>query len=141
MVETKVGNLALKITGIILKTVTGILVVAALGWALLVWLIDKQIHVLTPNDQTFINLNSLGSQLNEFRRNCGAFPSTEQGLRALWNPPPTLRCRDNTAEKRNKVRTFVEQVSKDGWGKQIQYFSDGETFRLEASNGRTIKGP
>ena len=61
--------------------------------------------------------------LNMFRLHVGRYPTTEEGLRALWEKPDTL---DETDKW---VGPYIEDVNslKDPWGKnEYQYRSPGE---------------
>ncbi len=74
-----------------------------------------------------INMNNLDARLKEFRRKCGFYPTTEQGLEALVTKPTGGReCKDYPANG------FIEgeQVPKDPWDGDFVYESDGKTFNI-----------
>ena len=72
-------------------------------------------------------MNNLDARLKEFRRKCGFYPTTEQGLEALVTKPSGGReCRDYPPNG------FIEdsQVPKDPWNNDFIYESDGKTFNI-----------
>lgn len=74
-----------------------------------------------------IQMNNLDGRLKEFRRKCGFFPTTEQGLEALITKPSGGReCKDYPQNG------FIEesQVPKDPWEHDFIYESDGKTFNI-----------
>ncbi|MCK6596483.1 MAG: type II secretion system major pseudopilin GspG [Bacteriovoracaceae bacterium] len=76
---------------------------------------------------TRIQMNNLDARLKEFRRKCGFYPTTEQGLEALVTKPSGGReCRDYPPNG------FIEdsQVPKDPWNNDFIYESDGKTFNI-----------
>lgn len=78
-------------------------------------------------NSTKIQMSNLDGRLKEFRRKCGFFPSTEQGLEALVTKPVGGReCKDYPQNG------FVEdnQVPKDPWDHDFVYESDGKTFNI-----------
>ncbi len=73
-------------------------------------------------DQTKIAFGQLTSNLQLYRVNVGKYPTTEQGLKALVaNPGDNKNWRGPYTEE-NKL--------KDPWGNDIQYSSDGKSFKL-----------
>jgi len=76
-----------------------------------------------------IQMSNLDGRLKEFRRKCGFFPTTEQGLEALVSKPTGGReCKDYPQNG------FVEndQVPKDPWEHEFIYESDGKTFNISS---------
>ncbi len=76
---------------------------------------------------TKIQMNGLDARLKEFRRKCGFYPTTEQGLEALVTKPTGGReCKDYPANG------FIdgESVPKDPWDGDFIYESDGKTFNI-----------
>ena len=73
-----------------------------------------------------IQINSLKTGLKEFRRKCGFYPSSEDGLNALVEPPSGRECRNYPPEG------FLEDgvVPLDPWDYDFQYSSDGRTFEI-----------
>lgn len=85
-----------------------------------------------------IQMSNLDGRLKEFRRKCGFFPTTEQGLEALVTKPSGGReCRDYPQNG------FIEdnQVPKDPWENDFVYESDGKTFNITSyGNDREAGG-
>lgn len=76
---------------------------------------------------TKIQINSFASRLKEYKRKCGLYPSTEQGLEALLSKPTTGReCRNYPPEG------FIEaeEIHKDPWDEDFYYKSNGRTFNI-----------
>lgn len=84
-----------------------------------------------------IQMNGLDTVLKEFRRKCGFYPSTEQGLEALVTKPTGSReCRDYP------TNGFLEngEVPKDPWENDYVYESDGRTFNIHSLGADGIEG-
>jgi general secretion pathway protein G len=80
-------------------------------------------------NSTKIQMSNLDGRLKEFRRKCGFYPTTEQGLEALVTKPAGGReCKDYPQNG------FVEdnQVPKDPWDHDFVYESDGKTFNISS---------
>lgn len=77
---------------------------------------------------TRIQMSGLEGRLKEFRRKCGSYPATEQGLEALVTKPSGGReCKDYPQSG------FIDgdQVPKDAWDRDFIYeSSDGKTFNI-----------
>ncbi len=73
------------------------------------------------NKSAKIQMQSLGQRLKEFRRHCGFYPSTEQGLDALINAPTGGRTCKNFAPG-----GYIEggKIPEDPWGSEFEYSSD-----------------
>lgn len=74
-----------------------------------------------------IQMSSLDGRLKEFKRKCGFYPTTEQGLEALISKPTGGReCKDYPPNG------FIEdnQLPKDPWDHDFIYESDGKTFNI-----------
>ena len=74
-----------------------------------------------------INMQGLDSRLKEFRRKCGFYPTSEQGLEALVTKPTGGReCKDYP------TNGFIEgeTLPKDPWDNDFIYESDGKTFNI-----------
>lgn len=74
-----------------------------------------------------IQMSNLDARLKDFRRKCGFYPTTEQGLEALVNKPTGGReCKDYPQNG------FIEgdAVPKDPWENDFIYESDGRTFNM-----------
>lgn len=76
---------------------------------------------------TKIQMSNLDARLKDFRRKCGFYPTTEQGLESLVTKPTGGReCKDYP------TNGFIEgeQVPKDPWDNDFIYESDGKTFNI-----------
>ncbi len=73
-----------------------------------------------------IQINTIKGTLKEFRRKCGFYPSTEDGLNALVEAPSSRECRNYPPEG------FLEDgfVPLDPWEYDYSYTSDGSTFEI-----------
>ncbi|MFA6237530.1 MAG: type II secretion system major pseudopilin GspG [Bacteriovorax sp.] len=78
-------------------------------------------------NSTKIQMSNLEGRLKEFRRKCGFYPTTEQGLEALVSKPTGGReCKDYPQNG------FIDgdQVPKDPWEHDFIYESDGKTYNI-----------
>jgi general secretion pathway protein G len=76
---------------------------------------------------TQIQMSGLDARMKDFRRRCGFYPTTEQGLEALMTKPTGGReCKDYP------VNGFIEGESlpQDAFGNDFIYESDGKTFNI-----------
>lgn len=74
-----------------------------------------------------IQMSNLEGRLKEFKRKCGFYPTTEQGLEALVSKPTGGKeCKDYPQNG------FVEgdQVPKDPWDHDFIYESDGKSINI-----------
>lgn len=74
-----------------------------------------------------IQMSNLDGRLKEFRRKCGFYPTTEQGLESLIAKPTGGReCKDYPPNG------FIdgEQIPKDPWDNDYIYESDGKAFNI-----------
>jgi len=71
-----------------------------------------------------IQLETLSHSLSYYQIDVGAYPTTEQGLKALWQSPGTLPAWDGPYVRR-------EQQLTDPWGKPFSYRSPGEKRPFE----------
>jgi general secretion pathway protein G len=74
-----------------------------------------------------INMSNLDGRLKEFKRKCGFYPTTEQGLEALITKPTGGReCKDYPPSG------FIEDntIPKDPWDHDFIYESDGRTVNI-----------
>lgn len=79
-------------------------------------------------DLTVAAFDSSYSLLKEFKRSCGLYPTTDEGLDALKKMPLNLKCKD-------LPKVDPELKFEDGWYQKFKYTSDGKKFRIEASHG------
>lgn len=78
-------------------------------------------------ESTKIQMSAIADRLKEFRRHCGSYPTTEQGLNALLEKPAGDKdC------KRYNPGGYIEggQLPKDPWDEDFIYESDGRTFNM-----------
>ncbi len=73
---------------------------------------------------TKIQMKSLGDRLKEFRRDCGYFPESLEGL--IEKPQGGKEC------KRYAPGGYIEggKVPQDPWDEEFIYESDGKTFTI-----------
>lgn len=86
---------------------------------------------------TQAQIRQLGVVLDDFRRVCGFYPSTEQGLDALVKAPQGRECKNYDPEG------FVKggHVPRDAWGNDFTYESDGNHYVIKSNgsgNGKLI---
>lgn len=84
-----------------------------------------------------IQMNSFKARLQEFRRKCGAYPTTDQGLEALISKPSTGReC------KNYPPNGFIEgdSIPLDPWDNDYDYKSDGKNFDIISFGNDGIEG-
>jgi general secretion pathway protein G len=72
---------------------------------------------------TKLQMRQLSLALDDFRRLCGFYPSTDQGLDSLIHAPEGRPCK-------NWTDGFVQggKLPKDAWSNDFVYTSDGEKF-------------
>lgn len=75
-----------------------------------------------------IQVKSIGDRLKEFRRDCGFFPTTDQGLDALLNKPEGggREC------KRYSPTGYIDggKIPVDPWDGEYIYESDGKAYTI-----------
>jgi general secretion pathway protein G len=79
-------------------------------------------------DGTKIQIRQLGVVLDDFRRVCGRYPTTAEGLDALIKAPQSLNCKNYDPEGFLKDRKIPE----DAWGRPFLYESDGNKYILKS---------
>lgn len=80
-------------------------------------------------DTTKIKMRQLAVVLDDFKRDCNFYPTTDQGLDALINKPSGGRdCKNYNPEGYLKGKT----APKDGWDNDFTYESDGSKFVLRS---------
>ena len=75
---------------------------------------------------TKIQIKQLSVILDDFRRVCGFYPSTEQGLDALVTAPAGRTCKNYDPEG------FVKRIPKDAWNFDFVYTSDSSKFEIKS---------
>ncbi len=74
-----------------------------------------------------IQMNNLQARLQDFRRRCGFYPTTDQGLESLVSKPTSGReCRNYPPDG------FIEggRIPLDPWDNPYVYESDGREFNI-----------
>jgi general secretion pathway protein G len=78
-------------------------------------------------DTTKNQMRAIGTILNEFRRECGFYPTSDQGLDALIAKPTVGReCKNYDPEG------YIEnkKLPKDGFNNPFDYESDGNKYKI-----------
>lgn len=83
---------------------------------------------------TKIQIKQLGNVLDDFRRVCGFYPTTDQGLDALIKAPAGRECKNYDPEG------FMKQLPKDAWGNEFQYTSDANKYEIKSLGGDHADG-
>lgn len=77
-------------------------------------------------DKVRADLSSLEGALTTFYATYGRYPTTDEGLEALVNPPAESRVSARYAEE-----GFIQRLPEDPWGHDYQYLSPGEHGRFD----------
>lgn len=79
-------------------------------------------------DATKIQMRQMKVILNDFRRDCGFYPTTEQGLDSLLQKPAGRECKNYDPEG------YIDgkSVPKDGFSNDFEYTSEGNKFTLKS---------
>lgn len=78
---------------------------------------------------TKIQIKQMGIVLDDFKRECGFYPMTDQGLEALMTKPTVGReCKNYDPEGYIKGKS----LPKDGFGFNFDYTSDGNKYILKS---------
>jgi general secretion pathway protein G len=73
---------------------------------------------------------SIGEQLNLYRLDCSAYPTTEQGLEALASAPSAGRQCPNYAPR--GYLSGKKKLPTDPWGNPFKYESNGQEYTLKS---------
>jgi general secretion pathway protein G len=76
---------------------------------------------------TRTNLATIQGALKMYRLDNGAYPTTEQGLKALTEKPTAP-----PAPPAWSQGGYLSAAAEDGWGKPYEYRSDGSSFTLRS---------
>lgn len=88
-------------------------------------------------DLTKSQMRALGQPLELFKRDCGFYPLTDQGLDALSKKPTGGReCKNYDPEGYVKGKKQLE----DGWGNPFMYESDGSKYALKSFGADAKEG-
>ncbi len=77
---------------------------------------------------TRIQMRQLGVILDDFRRVCGRYPTTDEGLDALIKLPGSLQCKNFDPDGFIKDK----KVPKDPWDKEYDFSSDGNKYVIKS---------
>lgn len=77
---------------------------------------------------TKIQIKQLGVALDDFRRLCGFYPTSEQGLDSLIHAPQGRECKGYDPDGFLKSK----KVPKDAWNNDFFYTSDGNKFVIKS---------
>ncbi|TGY90388.1 type II secretion system protein GspG [Marinicauda algicola] len=77
-------------------------------------------------DKVRADLATLESSLTTFYATYGRYPTTDEGLEALVNPP-----REDRVAARYAEEGFIQRLPDDPWGNPYQYLSPGEHGRFD----------
>ncbi|MEE2670090.1 MAG: type II secretion system major pseudopilin GspG [Bdellovibrionota bacterium] len=84
-------------------------------------------------DSAKIQIQNLGGALKDFKRRCGIYPTTEQGLEALVEAPTSGReCK--------RYRPIIDKLPLDPWDTPFQYESDGKTYVIRSLGADGFEG-
>jgi general secretion pathway protein G len=77
-------------------------------------------------ESTKLQMKQMATVLDNFRRDCGFYPLTDQGLEALVKKPAGRECKNYDPEG------YVTggKLPKDGFGNDFAYTSDGNKFTV-----------
>ncbi len=83
-----------------------------------------------------IQINKLGEALRDFRRHCGFYPTSDQGLDALIEKPGGREC------KRYAPGGYLSKgkIPLDPWDNNYFYESDGRTYTMISYGADNIEG-
>lgn len=85
---------------------------------------------------TIIQMKQLGNALDDFRRVCGFYPTTEQGLDALVKAPAGRECKGYDPEGFLKTK----KVPMDAWNHDFIYSSDGNKYVIKSLGNDGAEG-
>lgn len=75
---------------------------------------------------TKIQMKQIGLMLDDFKRVCGRYPTTDEGMEALIAAPAGLNCKNFDPEGFIKGK----KVPLDSWNEKFIYNSDGQKFTI-----------
>lgn len=84
-----------------------------------------------------IQMNQFAERLQEFRRKCGFYPETEQGLEALTSKPSGRECKNYPPDG------FIGgsgQIPQDPWNFYYGYVNEGSKFNIVSYGADGIEG-
>jgi general secretion pathway protein G len=80
-------------------------------------------------------IRQLGLLLDDFKRVCGTYPTTEMGLDALIK-------KENAPNCKNYPDEFIKggKLPQDAWGNQFTYMSDGGKYEIKSTGSDGKEG-
>jgi general secretion pathway protein G len=83
-----------------------------------------------------IQIQKIGDILSDYRRKCGRYPTTDQGLDALVSNPGEDACR------RYPPNGFIKggKIPQDPWGEEFIYESDGRKYTIISTGPDRLEG-
>jgi general secretion pathway protein G len=83
-----------------------------------------------------IQMQNLAARLKEFKRHCGFYPTTDQGLESLVQKPSGREC------KRYAPGGYIEEgkVPLDPWDNEFVYIAQGDKFNIISLGDDGIEG-
>jgi general secretion pathway protein G len=85
-------------------------------------------------ETTKIQIKQLGVVLEDFKRVCNFYPTTEQGLDALVKKPEGRECKNYDPDG------FLKKVPEDAWGHEFNYVSDGNKYVVKSLGADGVEG-
>lgn len=85
---------------------------------------------------TEIDLNRLHWCLEQVSKNCGRYPDSNEGLKAILHAPIEMKCTNSALPK--EWECVLLNKGSDGWRTSFKYESDGKSYRIEASHGYSM---
>jgi len=87
-----------------------------------IWSNDPAVKYKIARDQ----IKLLAGAMDELRFDCGAFPSENQGLQALFQKPQEFSCKDYSPDG----YLSDNELLMDPWGQRFQYRTDSKTYEI-----------
>ncbi|MBF0364485.1 MAG: type II secretion system major pseudopilin GspG [Oligoflexia bacterium] len=84
-----------------------------------------------------IQMQNIKGRLQEYKRHCGLYPTSDQTLKALIEKPTSgPEC------KRYAPTGYIDskEVPKDPWDNDFSYESDGKTFTIKSYGNDGVEG-
>ena len=81
---------------------------------------------------TKMQIRQLGVVLDDFRRVCGRYPTTEENLQSLIAAPASLNCKNFDPEGFIKGK----KIPSDPWGEEYEYTSDGQKYFIRSPGAK-----
>lgn len=121
----------------ILEILIGLALIAGIG-SIVVTSVMKSAHegkVQTAK----IQMNGFADALKHFRRHCGRYPTTEQGLRALIEKPTSGReCK--RYQPGGYLNEDATEIPLDPFDSEYYYVSDGRKFNIASFGTDGVQG-